>query len=69
MDKRQKRILIEFFAVIMLTGVAVIAMINFRDWVNRSPFSTSTQGLIETFLTFGIFLTMSILSSSGSQQP
>lgn len=36
MDKRQKRILIEFFVVIGLTTIAVLAMIYFRNWVNQS---------------------------------
>jgi hypothetical protein len=36
MDKRQKRILIEFFVVIGLTTIAVVAMIYFRYWVNHS---------------------------------
>ncbi len=36
MDKRQKRILIEFFIVIGLTTIAVVAMIYFRHWVNHS---------------------------------
>lgn len=36
MDKRQKRILIEFFVVIGLTTIAVFAMIYFRYWVNHS---------------------------------
>jgi hypothetical protein len=45
MDKRQRRILIEFFAVIMLTGIAVVAMINFRDWVNRSEATRAMEHL------------------------
>ncbi len=36
MDKRQKRVLIEFFIVIGLTTIAVIAMIYFRHRVNHS---------------------------------
>ena len=36
MDKRQRRILIEFFIVIGLTAIAVVAMIYFRHWVNHS---------------------------------
>lgn len=36
MYKRQKSILINFTAVIVVTFVAVFAMINFKDWVNRS---------------------------------
>jgi hypothetical protein len=36
MDKRQKRILIEFVVVIGLTVIAVVAMIYFRNLVNHS---------------------------------
>ena len=36
MNKRQKTILMDFAIVIVVTAVAVLAMINFKDWVNRS---------------------------------
>lgn len=36
MNKRQKGILVELIIGIVITVVAVIAMINFKDWVNRS---------------------------------
>lgn len=36
MDRRQKAILIESIAVIAVTAVVVVAMINFKDWINRS---------------------------------
>ncbi len=36
MNRRQKAILIEFAVVIAVTAIAVVAMINFRDWVNHS---------------------------------
>jgi len=36
MNKRQKTILAELITGIAITVVAVIAMINFKDWVNRS---------------------------------
>ena len=36
MNRRQKAILIEFIAVMVVTLIAVVAMINFKDWVNRS---------------------------------
>ena len=36
MNKRQKSILMEFTAVIAGTVVAVVGMMNFKDWVNRS---------------------------------
>ena len=36
MNKRQKIIVIKFVAVMVVTALAVITMINFKDWVNRS---------------------------------
>ena len=36
MNKRQKAILTNFTIVIVITAIAVVAMINFKDWVNRS---------------------------------
>jgi hypothetical protein len=36
MNKRQKNILVDFVTVIVITVVAVVAMLNFKDWVNRS---------------------------------
>jgi len=36
MNRRQKAILTDFIIVMVITAVAVVAMINFKDWVNRS---------------------------------
>jgi hypothetical protein len=36
MNKKQKAILMNFATVIVVTAIAVAAMINFRDWVNHS---------------------------------
>lgn len=36
MNRRQKTILIDFTIVIVVTAIAVVAMINLKDWVNRS---------------------------------
>ena len=36
MNKRQKAILVEFITVVVVTAIAVVAMINLKDWVNRS---------------------------------
>jgi len=36
MNKRQKIILTESVIIILVTAIAVIAMINVKDWVNRS---------------------------------
>jgi len=35
-NKRQKAILVEFITVVVVTAIAVVAMINLKDWVNRS---------------------------------
>ena len=36
MNRRQKAILTRFIVVITITIIAVVAMINLKDWVNRS---------------------------------
>jgi len=36
MNRQQKTILIEFAVVMVITAIAVVTMINFKDWVNRS---------------------------------
>ena len=36
MNRRQKTILRDFVTVVVITAIAVVALINFRDWVNRS---------------------------------
>jgi hypothetical protein len=36
MNRRQRVILVDFITVIVITTIAVVAMINFKDWVNRS---------------------------------
>jgi len=36
MNRRQKAILKDFAIVIIATAIAVVAMINLKDWVNRS---------------------------------
>lgn len=44
MNKFQKNVLTNFFVVIVLTSVAVLAMINLKDYVNRSEaMRTMTQ--------------------------
>jgi len=35
-NKRQKVILIESAVVVLITLIAVVAMINAKDWINRS---------------------------------
>lgn len=36
MNKRQKNLLIDFIAVVVITAIAIVAMVNFKDYVNRS---------------------------------
>jgi hypothetical protein len=45
MDKRQKTILIESLTVIVVTVLAVVGLINFKDWVNRSEAIKAMEGL------------------------
>lgn len=47
MNKRQKVILIEFITVMLVTTVAVVAMINVKDWVNRSEAMRAMKQLSE----------------------
>jgi hypothetical protein len=52
MDKRQKAILIEFITVIIITVIAVVAMINFKDWVNRSEAMGAMKQLGQVVLKY-----------------
>ena len=52
MNKRQKAILVEFIAVIVITAVAVVAMINFKDWVNRSEAMRAMEHLGQIVLQY-----------------
>jgi len=45
MNKRQKTILIDFVTIIIITAIAVTAMIDFKNWVNRSEVMRATQQL------------------------
>lgn len=52
MNRRQKAILIEFAVVVFLTAIAVFAMINFKDWVNRSEAVGAMKGIGERVLEY-----------------
>ncbi|MHA2497430.1 MAG: hypothetical protein ACXAEI_18310 [Candidatus Hodarchaeales archaeon] len=52
MNKRQKAILAEFLAVMLITAVAVLAMINFKDWVNRSEAIRAMESLSKKILEY-----------------
>jgi len=52
MDRRQKAILIRFIAIMVITAIAVVAMINFKDWVNRSEAMLAMEHLGQTVLRY-----------------
>jgi hypothetical protein len=52
MNKRQKAILVDFAIVIVATAIAVITMINFKDWINRSEATRAMQQLGEIVLSY-----------------
>ena len=45
MNRRQKSILINAISVITITSIAVVAMINLKDWVNRSEAMRAMEDL------------------------
>ncbi len=45
MNRRQKIILRDFVTVVVITAIAVVAMINFRDWVNHSEAMRAMEDL------------------------
>ena len=52
MQKRQKFILIRFAVVIIVTVVAIVAMINFMDWINRSESMLAMDSLGKIILKY-----------------
>jgi hypothetical protein len=52
MNKRQKDILINFTTVIVITAVAVVAMLNFRDWLNRAEAMRAMEHLGQIVLQY-----------------
>lgn len=52
MNKRQKAILVKFITVIVITAVVVVAMINFKDWVNRSEAMRAMEHLGQIVLQY-----------------
>lgn len=52
MNKRQKAILRDFTIVIVATAIAVVAMIIFKDWINRSEATKAMQQLGEVVLNY-----------------
>jgi hypothetical protein len=52
MNKRQKDILTSFITVIVITAVAVVAMLNFKDWLNRSEAMRAMEHLGQIVLQY-----------------
>jgi hypothetical protein len=52
MNRRQKIILTDFITVIAVTLIAVLAMINFKDWLNRSEAMRAMQHLSQIVLQY-----------------
>jgi hypothetical protein len=52
MTKRQKAILREFIIVTAITMVAVVAMINLKDWLNRTEAIRAMEQLGEVVLNY-----------------
>jgi type II secretory pathway pseudopilin PulG len=52
MNRRQKSILINFITVIVITAAAVVAMVNFKDWVNRSEAMRAMEQLGQVVLWY-----------------
>ena len=52
MNKRQKSILINFAIVIIITAIAVFALINLKDWINRSEAKRAMTQLGQTVLDY-----------------
>jgi len=52
MNKHQKVILIKFTTVIVVTAIAVVAMINVKDWINRSEAMRAMEHLGQRVLDY-----------------
>ena len=52
MNKKQKAIIINFATVIIATIIAVAAMINVKDWVNRSEAMRAMEHLSQIVLQY-----------------
>ena len=52
MNKRQKALLVESITIIVITAVAVLAMINLKDWGSRSEAVRSMEQLGQIVLQY-----------------
>jgi len=51
-NRRQKSTLLKFVTVIVITSIAVVAMVNFKDWVNRSEAMLAMKDLGQMVLQY-----------------
>ena len=52
MNKHQKAILVRFITVIAITVIAIVAMINLKDWVNHSEAMRAMEHLGQVVLKY-----------------
>jgi len=52
MNKRQKAILTNFIIVIAVTIIAVVGMVNLKDWINRAEAMRAMSGLGQIVLNY-----------------
>ena len=52
MNSRQKAILANFVTVVVITAIAVVSMISFKDWVNRSEAMRAMNDLGQKVLKY-----------------
>ena len=52
MNKRQKSLVINSVTIITVTAIVVVAMINFKDWVNRSEAMRAMEYLGQRILQY-----------------
>lgn len=69
MNKRQKAILVEFVSVIVITAIAVVAMINLKDWVNRSEAIRAMKNLSQKVLEYQQEYRRNYLQEYGKEYP
>ena len=52
MNRRQRNIIINFVSVIVITSIAIVALINFKDYVNRSESMQAVNQLSRIVLKY-----------------
>jgi len=69
MNKRQRAILVEFISVIAITAIAVVVMINLKDWVNRSEAIRAMNQLGQKVLEYQNQYRKNYLQEYGKEYP